>query len=405
MARTICRSAGGLLRLMAVLLLWGSGLVHAQKIEFVNVTATGHGATAAQAVTDALTQAVSQVNGESIASEVRLRVQNVTHDGQRSSDKRFEREISRETDGIVRAWREIRRTVNAIGVHEAVVDATVVVLARSPQLERMKVAVVPRLVEPHASTVALVGELTSLLTSSRKFAVMDRRNESAVRAQLERIRSGGAREDQVRRTAEVAPDVIAVVDTQVIRGAPGRQTLEARLEVIDYATRQIKFSEVRRLPVDLEDQRATSSRIRILARGLSRALLDTVYPPLIVGADGLYVTIAQGSDYFSVGDRLVVRRLGPPIRDPHTGEVLGFEHVDLGEAEIVYTDKRISKGRLVSAIDIGVEGIAAKAYRVSRVGPGAGGYSGDTSARDAPTPGHLARGLFVTGQDEKTAAD
>ena len=405
MARSNCRPASGLLHLMAALLLWSSGLVHAQKIEFVNVTATGHGATAAQAVLDALTQAIAQVNGESIASDVRLRVHSVTQDGQRRSEKRFDKEISRETDGVVRSWREIRSTMGAAGVHEAVVEAAVVVLTRSPQLERMKVAVVPRFADPPSTTTTLVGELTSLLTSSRKFAVMDRRNQSAVQAQLERIRSGGTREDQVRRAAEVAPDVIAVVDTKVFRSGLGRQTLEARLEIVDYATRQIKFSEVKRLPVDLEDPRATSARIRILARGLSRALLDTVYPPLIVGADGLYVTIAQGSDYFSVGDRLVVRRLGAAIRDPHTGEFLGFEHVDLGEAEIVYTDKRVSKGQLVSPIDIDVEGIAAKAYRVSRLGQVEGGYFGDIAVRDAAAPGHRSRGLFVTGQGADADAD
>jgi curli biogenesis system outer membrane secretion channel CsgG len=341
-----------------------------QKIDAVSVTVIGYGQTENEAVADAIVNAISQVNGESIASSLRVtkKVSSSTETAT-TAERSADSDISRKTQGIIKSWKKVSPATQANGSVSISVSVSVFVLQKSEQLNRMKIAVVPRTANVDLLTEELVANVTSDLVSSRKFAVMDRRQGEAISNQLDRIRhSGGARQDDVRLNSELAPDYIAVVSAEMLQGTGDKKSLRATIEFIDYATLQIKFSSIKSIPVKEVDKASIAKRLSVAAKALSRSVLDTVYPPLVVGSDSGSITVAQGSDFFSVGDKCELKEVKEAIQDPYTKEFLGNNHVTLGLAEIVYVDKRISKAKLLTNVELTTNKIVNKKYIVHRTG-------------------------------------
>jgi hypothetical protein len=359
--------------------------VSAASIDVVTVSAHGFGATKAEAISAAVVNGVAQINGEVIAASMRMQTRDfASSDGRETSERSIQETISRKTKGVVKGWRKISLT-GTRGDFSSEVEVSVYKLKKSAQLDRLRVAVVAPENEANAATSSLIEEMTRLLTSSRKFAVLDRRRGKAIQNQLDRIRAGGALEDKARLAEEVAPDVIAVMEVVTRPNAKGRLIAEASIEVIDYATRQIKFAEKKRLPLKNGDDAANSRRMGMLAKSLYRIILETTYPPLIVAASGDVVTIGQGSDFFTNGDKVVIKLIGKTFRDPHTQEYLGSEQEDVAEAQVIYVDKRISKARLISQSRITIVNFVRSEYRVTRAGASVGSFFDllevDTSAK------------------------
>jgi hypothetical protein len=369
----------------------------AQKITIVTVNAQGYGATKAEALADAVVNGIAQVNGEAVASSMKMKTKDfASSDGTETSSRSIEESISRKTKGVVRSWRQIELVGSGAGDYNASVEVNVVVLQKSVQLNRIKIAVVPPSGDRTEATRALNEELTNLLTSSRKFAIMDRRNEGAIASQLDRIREGGSIEDQVRLTGEVAPDVIAVTGARITSGSGSKRYAEATMEIIDYASRQVKFAAKKRLPLKAGNDTSNRRRIAMLAKGLSRAVIETMYPPTIVGVGDGFVTIAQGSDFFAVGDKLVVKRMGAALKDPHTDEFLGYDQSDIGTAVVVFVDKRISRAKVDGTPEFDSMGIVNRAYQVARTGQSSGNFFAELTAPGTGPGTKKKASLFTT---------
>ena len=168
------------------------------------------------------------------------------------------------------------------GDFSATVSASIVVLQRSVQLERVKLAVVNSKSALQPFVADLNASLVGLLSSSRKFAVMDRKNSEAVEDQLERIRKGGGQiSDQVRLTAEVAPDLLVVVNVEESVGREGKKNLFGSIDIIDYSTRQGRFSDRKIMIIDPAKPSAAKVRISTLAKMLSRSVIETAFPPTV----------------------------------------------------------------------------------------------------------------------------
>lgn len=354
----------------ALLALAVSANLHAQQVGIVSVTSNGFGKTEAQALTDAVINGVAQVNGEAIASSMRMTKSSTSSTSAETSSKRtIDEEISRRTQGIVKSWRKISVQASGAGDFTATASVSVAILRRSEQLKRMKLAVVSSKTGDPAYEASLAAEIVQNLTTSRKFAIMDRKNNDAIGEQLSRIRrGGGAIEDQVRLTAEVAPDYLAVVTAEVISDKGGRPSVIGKLEIIDYSTRQVKFSEKKSFPMKEGDEAASRRRLAMLGKGLSMAVIQTIYPPVIVGMDDGHLSIAQGSDFFGVGDKLIVWKMGSALRDPHTGEFLSNDHTDIGTAVVTFSDARITKAKVDGQIQLDPKMVVGKKYQVSHAG-------------------------------------
>lgn len=389
---------------IAFALLWLMACVaSAQQVMIVSVMANGYGRTEAQALSDAVINGVAQVNGETVAASMRVTTSSTAStSGGESSSRTIEEDVLRRTRGVVKAWKPV--TVNATGAGDfsATAHVSVAVLKRSEQLKRMKLAIVPSRRGDPALSATLAEEVLINLTTSRKFAIMDRKNNDAIANQLNRIRTGkGAIEDQVRLTGEVAPDFLVVVTLDPVGRNSAKPSVVGVLEVIDYSSRQVKFSEKKSFPFKVGDDTSNRRRISMLGKGLSRAVIQTVYPPIVVGSDEGFITIGQGSDFFNKGDVLVVRKMGSPIRDPHTGEYLTNEQTEVGKAEITYVDERIARAKVSGGIQLDPKLIAGKKYQVWRTGESTDDFfAGLSSGSSGSEGGKKSKKLFATDDDD-----
>jgi len=386
--------------------------VQAQQITSVEVVAVGVAQSEEDATTKALVRAISQVNGEAVASKTRLTT-NVTQSvnldsdtGKSASQSKktdFSKEIESKTRGVIKSWRIVGKETTRSGDIQIQVAAEVYVLVKSPQSDRMKIALVADPESAGDFTDSVLDTLSMNLVKSRKFAVIDKKNTQVIEDQLSKIRNGeGGIQAQVRLGAEMTPDFLAVVSIGAVAGSKGSQRVSVNLEIIDYATRLIKFSE--RKSIRVQSDEADSRVVRkanLIASSLYRTVIYTTFPPLIVGADGQFLTIAQGSDYFKIGDKLVIKKLGQSLRDPHTGEFLSYDQTDVGEAVISYVDARISRAKVSKLLisDLNADTISIQKFQVFRLGQSMEDIFGSDETKSGNAK-KSKKDIFVTGDDD-----
>jgi hypothetical protein len=340
---------------------------HSAPIDVVSVTSTGFGENAAAATVDAVRNGVAQVDGETIASSQHVQSTTTSASGEGTHKSRtIDDDIQRTTHGVVKSWRQIA-TVPTHGGFQATVQVGVVVLRQSEQLRRIKIVVVPSHAPADDVTAALVNDIAANLVESRKFAIIDQQQNEAINQQLAKIRAGAQIEDLVRLTAGVAPDYLAIVSTHSQQTQGDTTRVQGELQIIDYSSRQIKFAEQKGFNFHAGNPFPLQKRIAALSTTLSRDLIQTIYPPLVVGEDNGVLTIAQGSNYFKVGDKCSVKEVDGAVRDPYTKEFLGYKSVDVGTATITYADSRVSQARLDSQEPLDAQRLAAHKYQIWRI--------------------------------------
>jgi hypothetical protein len=382
---------------------------YAQKISSVSVTATGVGVNADDAVTRALVRAISQVNGESVAASMKLssktnETSRSNADGTVSSSfsdsESLEQRIENKTRGVVKSWRLLSSRALPSGDTEATISADVFVLERSKQLDRLKIAVVGGHRSNTEFAKLVLGYVTDDLVKSRKLAVMDRKNAAPIEAQISRIKGGGgAIEDQLRLSAELAPDLLAILSTELVGKDTPRQRVVVSLELIDYASKQVKFSEKKSRLVKPDSYSRIDMMARGVAKGLYRTVLQTAFPPVVVGVDGSLMTIGQGRDFFSVGDKVRIKVQGAPVRDPHTGEFLSHVYRDAGDAVISFADARISQAKFSGRLDLDAGQISKGKVQVFRLGDEPSALFAFDDG-DTPKSGAKSKAMFSTGIDD-----
>ena len=141
--------------------------------------------------------------------------------------------------------------------------------------------------------------------------------------------------------------------------------------------------------------------MNMIASSLYRTVIYTTFPPLVVGADGQFLTIAQGSDYFKIGDKLVIKKLGQSLRDPHTGEFLSYDQTDVGEAVVSYVDARISRAKVSKLIisDLNTDTISSQTFQVFRLGQSLDDIFGSDEDKSGNAK-KSKKDIFVTGDDD-----
>lgn len=348
--------------------------VQAAGVEEVPVTSMGFGGSPAEAVQDAIVNAVAQINGEAVASSMKLKESSRTEvksDGSASREisRELQETITRKTNGVVASWSIVSQEKTDAGDYAAKVSARIARLERSAQLNRMKIAVVWSKNGNAELSGQLVESLVRQLTSSRKFALIDRKNNAAIQDQLNRIKRGEGRvADQVRVTGAEVPDYLAVVEVKSERKSGAKEYAYGHIEIVDYSSRQVKFSERKIMVLDNNKPATTPIRMNVLAKSLSRAVIESVYPPTVVAVTDKDFTIGQGKDFFTKGDEIIVFEIGNALKDPATNEFLSRDRNEVGKAVITYVDSRIAKAKLNVDAQFKQRLISQSAYVVSRTG-------------------------------------
>ncbi|CAM8343778.1 Curli production assembly/transport component CsgG [Candidatus Methylopumilus universalis] len=364
-------------------------------VEVVSVQTEGRGKDKRVAIDDALVQAISQVNGVSIASQTQSALAEVSasanYDLSGLKSQKFEgnasasayaKMISSKTNGMVKSWRVLSETKDG--------DSYIIKLSveiskytQSEQVKRLRLAVVPfRISKNIQNTKAaqsfentLGTELENYLTQTRRFAILDRAYLLEQSKELNFIQNGGASTDELAKLGNrLGTDYLIVgtieksltavsekrsrVSDKVVTSSSSSAKVTFR--IIDVPTTQVKFADTFSVSdVDLESSASS------MAKKIGNNIVESIYPIRIISANADGLVLGQGGNTVAVGQKFSVFQLGKPLNDPYTGESLGQEEVDIALIEITKTLPKMSNAKILeSKIDllkiIGIEKLVVR---------------------------------------------
>ena len=331
----------------------------AAKVALVEVTAEGLGMTQRDAIMDALKIAIGQVNGMSVSSQVISRMSSQVVDtdmgSQFLSSAEFIEDISTATDGHVDSFAIVstRTRPDFNNAVEVVLKVKVAKLVTSPQLNRLRLAVIEPYLDPAIANRAdapgfardLRREVEDYLTQTRRFAMIDRAMMSDTQKELNLIATAGmATRESVRLGQRVGSDYLVIlsihdlgriIKERQILGTTNilqdiRDETELSIRIIDVATSQIKFASTQRYSVDPKQDALDSSA----AFRVGELITNAIYPAQVVAVDGTNLTIGQGGITMTRGTEYHLVALGERLSDPYSGESIGRKETIIGRVRI-----------------------------------------------------------------------
>lgn len=354
----------------ACLVLIASAAVHA-RVTYVEVESRGEGSTQNVAIASALREAVMSVNGGQLAgvsqtAQAALAVD--TEDGSSFASSTLTSEaIATQTEGVVESYT-LLDSVEEAGVWAVKVSARVAKYEVSAQADRLRMAVIPfRLMGRNQEKfeLAVTDALTTSLTQSRRFAMLDRDFLEEQSAELGFVASGGVATPELARlgnrlgtdylivgrieNANVAERTLELASTgqsRTVRTANAAVTYR----IIDVATTQIKYSDRwqgsgRNLSLDQLARQGGAN--------IGETILNAIFPIMVASVNGDSLTLGQGGNDIRIGDRYRLIQYGNQIIDPYTQESLGREERVIGMVEITSVQSRLSNARVVdSSVDL-----------------------------------------------------
>jgi hypothetical protein len=191
-------------------------IAHA-KLEIVSVQTEGVGITRAEAISDAVVQAISQVNGAEIAASTMSSVKEQTSaskdDSAYSMEEAYQKDIKSKTKGIVQGWSvDSERQAEELS-NRWLVKLTVKIskYKTSKQLSRLRMALgkfrvsdVGKEEDLRLFQRAFTRKLQDYLTQTRKFSMLDREFLEEQNTELSAIASGGFIDEELARLGNMA---------------------------------------------------------------------------------------------------------------------------------------------------------------------------------------------------------
>jgi curli biogenesis system outer membrane secretion channel CsgG len=339
-------------------------------ISDLTVEAEGYGPTLDAAISDALAIAISQVNGveisSSITSQLREQVSETYGSEQYRLEELLSRDVSKKTAGIVKSFRIISKAQRADlnGVWEVSVSVVVGKLEASKQLKRLRL-LISDFTTPSPNKITgsvqhyLQDYLTDFLTQTRKFAILDRKFISQQNKELKFIASGlVATEELAKIGGRVGTDYLVtgtinkanetirrhkmklsgrVIETRAI-------DLNIFLRIIDVSTTQIKYANEFDLSVE---NLSLDQAVKELSRKASSSILEAIFPLRVVDQVDGKLVIGQGGSLLSISQKFRLTKLGKPVFDTYTGEILGRSEISIGVVEIENVSAKMAIASIV----------------------------------------------------------
>ena len=345
------------------------------KTNYVPTEAQGSGINRNDAISDALQNAVSKVNGAEIAAEMSSSVKEdfSEKDGKEeySSEESFQENVKKKTKGVIRSWKLLseEKEGGEGGLWVVRLSVSVAQYELSKQLKRLRLAIAPFQVGPSVSDSQVAARfmesfpngLIDYLTQARRFALLDRDFLESQSRELEFIKRGDVRSEELAKLGnKVGADFIVVGlvedvfnrENMVTMRSTGQQIMNvetgARISyrIIDVVTTQIKFSDT--VTYDPSMGKIT---VRELADYISdtvgQTIINAIYPVAVVANSGNQVTLGQGGKTIRMGEQFQLVRHGKDIFDPHTKESLGKEEIVVGLIKITNVQAKTSTAEIV----------------------------------------------------------
>ena len=370
-----------------------SAEVISQEIKYIEVSAFGEASVKEEAIKVALAQAISKVNGTAIDAKNILKKTTVSSnvDGEKkfASNKEMIREMKDATRGVVSSY-EINNVIDLNnGLYRAEVTAKVAQLSLTSG-SRKKIAVLPMRVEvPEVKLSSLNNTAQQLsrkftqavedkIVSSRRFTVLDREYVEQTLGEKSKILDNPLlpMEEVLRLSQNLVADLVVVGTVQNI--SYSLQTKEFKtlnktftspygnvalnFKIIDVATGQTKFSGTVMQRFSAENFLSiypdanlpdpTLAIAELVSLDISQDILTAIYPLIIVSVEGQSVTLNQGGDLISTGDKYEVFQKGEKLIDPYTKEPIGYQEKYVADITIKKVNNKFSTATVEANIDL-----------------------------------------------------
>lgn len=340
------------------------GPAHAEPRE-VEVSATG--LSSREAISNALVQAIEQVRGVAIdsASAARSEIVSTVKGDERTTTmtQRDQSAIVKLTGGYVSGYRVLSM---GTGMPVEVTLAVIIEVFEPKGLgneSRRRIAVmafsVPgQSLSKRSSPIAeqLRDHITAALVQARRFAVVDRAQDGAYVQEMSVLASEAPIAERMRMGQVIGVDYIVVGKFRQSAATRSERVInltgevvtnttagsaEADFQVIEIATRQIKFASSARI--------SGGSALESVSARIADEITQSIYPMRLVRfSDPANIIVGQGGDRLKPGQRFRAMLLGETMIDPYSKESLGQLEEETGIVEIRRVDQKLSYATLVS---------------------------------------------------------
>lgn len=360
MKSKILATLAGMVAILAVSLALASGT-----IDQVTVQTEGSGSSLSTATASALSSAVAQVNGATLASTALTAEMTATLDTDSSSQfasaSASVEAIALQTKGLVQNYRVLSKAENS-GIWTVSVEATIAKYARSAQADRLRMTVLP--FRTHSATNGnvsdqVVSDLTAHLTSSRKFAMLDRTFEQERQSEMGLLSSGDTSMEEMAKLGNrlgtdymivgVIEDAGTKTQTTVLAGrtlSSSTTRLSISYRVIDAPTGQIKMADSWSGSMQGGSIDGLAAKA---ADAISRQIVDAIAPIKVESVLGDQLFLGQGGKSIKVGQKYRLLLAGETIVDSYTKESLGRQEVEVGVIEVTEVQSKMAKAKVLKS--------------------------------------------------------
>ena len=377
------------------------------KLSTVPTTAQGFGATAGEAVADAMKLAILQVNGAavqsaSVSAKYGLDV-SLGRDSASLRANEFVELVAQKSGGVIQNFKLVELREPGLITDKrfkATIEAQIAKFEASADMQKIKLVIgqirfdSPRLpmgdgsVSSAEVAATLRQRISDALVQTGRFAVLDREFSPDIQGELEMISSGQAPSVELAKLSQAASaDLVwsgRVSNLAYIRHARPLKTSERELvsysggwamtqKLVNVATRQVMTSDAFRGSAPSTEPTTLGRGVdggRIL-EGMSSDIVNQVvtsvmrrtFPVTVVSREGSQVVLSQGGRMIKEGTRYAIVTMGAEMKDPQTGQSLGRGESPCCDLVIDRVTPNLSYGRLEN-VRVALEELPAGALQV-----------------------------------------
>ena len=358
-----------------------SNTLYANTIEFVEVNSKGNGSTYSEALNNALSNAIAQVNGRSIETQTSLKKISKTistnQDTNYYSSKEFEKKIKEETEGFVSNFKILSEDKSDNNIVKIKISAKVGKFKLKKSAKRKRIAVVPFYFNKNNYNLfnnnisagkidrLLTQSLVSYLVQTRKFTVLDREYMSDVDNELLMIKNNETNiEEKVKLGQKIFSDYILVgtlenfyteekeikIKNSNNKMISKKAIIEFNYRIIDVPTSQIMYSDDFRGIYDIDKNLQSSLESSIINKSsleIGSKILYAIYPLRIEKINNNLAYIGQGGLEMNIDDLYNIYELGDKIKSSYTNEYIGREEKIVGKLKIIDVGAKISTAEII----------------------------------------------------------
>lgn len=362
------------------------------KLEMVKITADGSGASASDAVGEAMRLAILQVNGASIdMASVNSKLGIDVTLNQSAASLRavgFSDSVRQRSGGVIQNFRivDLSEPLLPKGRYKVTIEASIAKFSAPAELKKIKLVVAPLRFDrttiamgdrnvPSAEVGAeLRQRILDALVNTGRFAVLDREFSPDIQQELDLIASGESPRAEVAKLSQaVSADLIWSGRVNALaynRHARQLQTSDRELvsysggwsvsqKLVNVATRQVMNSQTLQgqapstaattLGSGVDSRKVLDGMTNDLVNQVVASILSRTFPITVVSLDGANVVLSQGGQALRSGARYAMVTMGAEMKDPQTGQSLGRVESPCCELVIDRVTPNLSYGHIENA--------------------------------------------------------